>query len=87
MNTYYLGNCLRGYTEGDFESIDEAWRVLGGVFHSAYPSEGGRSCHLYIEEVNKYGYKDATPCKNGTCNIEPLTEEDFGKARKTYFYR
>lgn len=44
--SYELGNCLRGYFFGDFESDDEAWAVLSEKFNAAYPSREGRQVEL-----------------------------------------
>lgn len=43
---YELGNCLRGYFGGEFESDDQAWQTLSERFNRAYPSRGGREVEL-----------------------------------------
>lgn len=43
---YQLGNCLRGYFTGDFETDEEAWDVLSEQFNNAFPSRGGREVQL-----------------------------------------
>jgi hypothetical protein len=43
---YELGNCLRGYFMGEFESDDEAWETLSERFNRAFPSRDGREVEL-----------------------------------------
>lgn len=41
--TYYeVGNCLRGFFGGEFETDDEAWATLCKRFDESFPSRGGR---------------------------------------------
>lgn len=46
MAYYKLGNWLRGYFSGDFDSDEEAWNTLSEKFNNAYPSRSGRDVHL-----------------------------------------
>jgi hypothetical protein len=46
MARYELGNMLRGYFSGEFETDEEAWAVLSERFNTAYPSRNGRSVEL-----------------------------------------
>lgn len=46
MHSYELGNCLRGFIGGKFESDDEAWDALSAEFNERYPSRGGREVVL-----------------------------------------
>lgn len=43
---YELGNCLRGYFNGMFETADEAWDVMSAQFNEAFPSRCGREVEL-----------------------------------------
>lgn len=43
---YELGNDLRGFYSGEFESDDEAWEVLSDRFNRAFPSLKGRHVHM-----------------------------------------
>jgi hypothetical protein len=46
MAHYELGNCLRGYFSGEFDSDDEAWRVLSERFNRGFPSRSGRTIQM-----------------------------------------
>ena len=46
MHSYELGNCLRGFIGGRFETDDEAWDALSAEFNERYPSRGGREVVL-----------------------------------------
>lgn len=43
---YELGNGLRGYIGGDFETDDDAWTALAARFDKALPSASGRDAEL-----------------------------------------
>ncbi|MCK5021183.1 MAG: hypothetical protein KAS32_29505 [Candidatus Peribacteraceae bacterium] len=87
MNTYYLGNLLRGYFEGEFESIEEAWNALCARFNQSFPSTGGRYVYLWIEKVNEYGFNDATPCKKGISNVDEVSDEQLKRCIYSAFLR
>ena len=63
MKTFILGNCLRGYFEGDFLGHDHAWNVLTSFFVGHYP--GKRHVSMCVKEENKYGYEQRILCRNG----------------------
>ncbi len=46
MTKYELGNSLRGYFSGQFETDEEAWNILSERFNNAYPSRCGREVEL-----------------------------------------
>lgn len=46
MAFYELGNCLRGYYSGEFETDDEAWNELSDRFNRGFPSHRGRSVEM-----------------------------------------
>lgn len=49
---YELGNCLRGFFSGEFETDDEAWEALGKRFDESFPSRDGRTV-LMTKTVRK----------------------------------
>lgn len=88
MKTYYLGNLLRGYFEGDFNDMETAWVVLCNRFNQSYPSTGGRNVYLWITQENEYGFTDPTPCKKGVSKVEPVSDDKRDKCKVAeYFYR
>lgn len=90
-NIYYMGNCLRGYYEGKFETFEEAFKVLSARFYLSFPSSSGRSVLMYCEEINKYGLEDRLLCYRGTASMESYSgsNEKLCKIaqRSTHFYR
>lgn len=54
-NHYELGNILRGWVYGDYETDEEAWKALSRVFNKMFPSEGGRGVNLIKKTVVKSG--------------------------------
>lgn len=93
IQTYRLGNCLRGGFEGQFESVDEAWQKLGTRFLNAYPAEkmdennnpvidpnGSRSVIMKTEEKNQYGFEEFLKCKDGQVKMSekvPINDNDY----------
>ena len=66
MFNFRLGNCLRGYFEGEFNDIDTAWKYLSQRFLLSYPVEAGEGRHveMLIHKENEYGlegYQQANP--------------------------
>lgn len=43
---YELGNALRGWFSGKFNTDQEAWNVLGDRFNRGFPSREGRTVQL-----------------------------------------
>jgi hypothetical protein len=79
---YILGNCLRGWTGGEFKSDEEAWKVLSKMFLIAFPP-AGRSVQLFKREVNTYGFEQYILCKTGhTKKNNRLKKEDVIKQCK-----
>lgn len=72
--TYVGGNWLRGFIEGEFNSIDEAWSYLSKRFLVALPSKTGRSMYMYVVKKNEFGFMQPTLCKEGTTEINKITE-------------
>lgn len=75
---YIGGNWLRGFYEGEFETIEEAWSYLSRRFLLAYPTEkgGGRAFYMKVMEENKYGIEQLTICKEGVTEINDLPREE-----------
>jgi hypothetical protein len=63
--TYTLGNWLRGFCEGRFESEGEAWRWLSRRFLLSFPCKAGRLVSMYVTEVNPYGHEQRLICRKG----------------------
>lgn len=92
--TYYLGNCLRGYFEGTFDSVIYAHKILSARFLKSFPTEkknGSRSIEIYVREVNHYGYEDVILCYKGETSSQGLSEWEsdnlMENAKKSYFIR
>ena len=66
---YELGNALRGFAYGEFESIDEAWTILSNRFLLSYPNKTGRTVLMSVQEENKYGFTEYIKCKDGITDI------------------
>lgn len=65
---YILGNCLRGYCEGQFYTDTEAWAHLSKYFLLVFPSRSGRGVTLFKEEKH-YDISQMVQCKNGVTKI------------------
>lgn len=52
---YLLGNILRGFVEGYFNSEEKAWSELCDAFNKMFPSENGRGVFMYKEVPVKEG--------------------------------
>lgn len=61
---YVAGNWLRGFYEGKFSSIEQAWSYLSNRFLLSYPAQGGRNIYMYVEKENEFGIKDLILCKD-----------------------
>jgi len=75
---YRAGNCLRGWFEGNFSNIDEAWSYLSTRILISFPTDdndGVRSIVMFVEEINNYGFAGFTQCKQG--------ETERNKLRRT----
>lgn len=78
MADYELGNCLRGWCGGSFESDDEAWRVLSERFNNAFPSRSGRDVQLrkYVRSGQTAGGNETERDKALRERIERAIAED-----------
>lgn len=76
MKKYIIGNWLRGYFEGDFETIEKAWSYLSNRFLLSYPSNGGRHVCMWVEQDNDFGFKQTVLCKQDVTEINQLAEGD-----------
>ena len=57
---YKLGNWMRCFFEGEFESLEEAWRILS---HKQYENWNVLfRAYMYVYEVNDYGIWDWVRC-------------------------
>ena len=79
MKRFIGGNWLRGFYEGEFESIEEAWSFLSNRFLLAYPTKGTRTFYMKIHEENKYGIKELMVCKEGDTEVNSLKKEEVLK--------
>lgn len=70
MPYYQLGNCLRGYSGGEFDTDEEAWDVLSKRFDNSYPSRCGREV-----ELMKVIREGVTPGGNETKQQRELREK------------
>lgn len=75
-NRFVAGNWLRGFFEGEFTTIEEAWKYLSKRFLLSYPSSTGRHIYMFIEKENEYGHNQLIICKKGVTEIsDNLTEK------------
>lgn len=74
MKKYILGNWLRGYVEGEFTTLDEAWSFLSTRFLLSWPSEGGRHVCMWVNEPNEYGFTQSTLCKQDFTELNDLNK-------------
>lgn len=74
---YKIGNCLRGYFEGNFENIDDAWEILSRRFLMSYPveGEGGRFVQMLVTELNHYGIEQSIVCKCGDTAVDCMATD------------
>ncbi len=76
MKLYVLGNWLRGSFEGEFASVDEAWRYLSARFLLSYPSKAGRHVFMKVRELNNYGIEQLVTCKADVTSLEKIDREE-----------
>lgn len=82
---YFMGNSLRGYYEGEFKSIDEAWSFLSNRFLLSFPSESGRHVGLFVKDKNEFGFEDFKQCKEGITEINTLPRKSVvAKTRRSF---
>lgn len=74
MKKYIIGNWLRGYFEGTFEDIDQAWSYLSNRFLLSYPATGGRHVSMWVEQPNDFGFTQAELCKEDVTEINDLNK-------------
>lgn len=79
MKKYLGGNWLRGFYQGEFESIDEAWSFLSNRFLLAYPTTGDRTFYMKVHEKNNYGVMDWSVCKEGVTEKNDLDKDEVLK--------
>lgn len=80
---FVAGNWLRGYYEGTFASLEEAWSFLSTRFLLSYPSEGaGRHIGMWVEEPNAYGIKELIQCKQDVTERNSLDPEEVRRKCK-----
>lgn len=75
MKLYILGNCLRGSFEGEFSSIDEAWKILSARFLQSFPSDGGRSVIMKVYKKNEFDLEQFILCKTGITSLEKVSKK------------
>lgn len=63
---YVLGNMLRGWIKGNFNSPKIAWESLTKQFNEMYPSESGREVYMFKE----------VPIKTGSTNDRFYNKEE-----------
>lgn len=85
--TYVGGNWLRGFAEGEFKSIEEAWSYLSKCFLLSFPSPTGRSFYMYVQKKNEFGFEQLVLCKEGMTEINKLTKIGVGKKCKPSNHR
>lgn len=76
MATYFLGNCLRGYFEGEFKDLDTALGVLSRRFLLSYPSTAGRHIFMCTEAPNAFGIIQKQVCYEGLTKPDPVPTDD-----------
>ena len=89
LKKYRAGNCLRGYFEGSFESIEEAWSWLSNRLLLSYPTEtadGQRSIYMEVKEINPYGFEDWMMCFEGLTELNDLDREEVLERCKRSFH-
>lgn len=88
LKRYRAGNILRGYFEGTFESIDEAWSWLSRRILISYPTDtpdGQRSIYMEVQEINPYGFKDWLYCKDGLTELNDLDQDEvLAKCKRSF---
>lgn len=88
MKKYRAGNFLRGFFEGEFTSMEEAWSYLSKRILISYPTEtpdGQREIYMEVEEMNPYGYNVYTKCIEGLTELNKLNREEvLEKCQRTY---
>jgi hypothetical protein len=80
---FIIGNCLRGCFEGEFTSIETAWRVLSARFLLSYPSADGRNVLMWVREQNVYGITSNVLCKQGVTSTAPVSDSEVAECRKS----
>ena len=77
--SYSLGNCLRGYIYGHFETDEEAWNVLRVQFDLAFPSRAGREVELrrntILQASTRHSYEEALADVTFTSSRVPPREK------------
>ena len=79
MKTYRAGNWLRGFFEGEFSSIEEAWSYLSKRFIISFPTnkpDGQRHIYMSVKDNNKFGFNQYLQCKVGYTELNNLTKEE-----------
>lgn len=71
---FVLGNCLRGYFEGNFASTEAAWQYLSARFLLSFPSADGRIVSMKVWEENKYQIEEWVTCRQDTTYLGKKNE-------------
>jgi hypothetical protein len=90
MKKYRAGNWLRGFFEGEFSSIEEAWSYLSTRFLLSFPTDtpdGSRVILLEIYEVNSYNMEQFVLCKGDYTERNDLPKEEVLEKCKSSFHK
>jgi len=88
MKKYRAGNWLRGFFEGEFSSIEEAWSYLSTRFLISFPTDdnGIRNIYMMVKEKNPYGIEQFLLCKEGMTERNKLKKRNvLNKCKKSLF--
>jgi len=88
--TYRAGNWLRGFFEGEFDSIEQAWSYLSKRFLISFPTDsknGTRWIGMMVKDINKFGIEQFLNCKEGQTELNKLKRKKvLSKCRKSLYY-
>jgi len=85
MKKYRAGNFLRGFFEGEFSSIEEAWSYLSKRFLLSFPTDdpdGTRWMGMTVKETNPYEREQFLDCFDGQTELNDLPKDDVLKRCK-----
>ncbi|MHD0644075.1 hypothetical protein ACYPKM_00395 [Pseudomonas aeruginosa] len=81
---YHLGNCLRDFFTGEFDTMEEAFTMLSARFLLAYPNKGGLVISLLRREQNCFGNTSVTEVFFGVTCLDPVPKELVEGIRRSY---
>jgi len=85
---YTLGNLLRGYVEGNFENLEEAWKWLSRAWLLDIGSKTARYALMFVQETNSYGFVQYISCKKGMSDLNSLPEKEVWElCKRSLFYK